>query len=85
MCGVLGRRLQCALNHLSQLRVTHHARPARAILIGQSSNPGLRKTTTPFANRLLVSPEPFGSLVLCAPSAHSNTIRQRPYSDCGAL
>ncbi len=63
MRGIPGWGVQRALDHLRDLRITHRARPARPILVGQPFNAGLRKTTTPFADRVLVNPEPLGNLI----------------------
>ncbi len=56
----LGCGIQRSLNHMRHLRVAHRPRPARPIFVGQPFNPGLRKTTRPFANRVFVNSKPFG-------------------------
>lgn len=63
MRGGPGCGIQRSLDHLRHLRVAHRPRPARPIFVGQPLNPGLRKTTTPFANRVFVNSEPFGNFL----------------------
>jgi hypothetical protein len=79
MRSILGRGVQRALDYLRDLRIAHRARPTRPILVGQPFNAGLRKTTTPLADRVLVNPKPLGNLLALQPvrakQDHSAAVR----------
>ena len=90
MRGILGRGVQRSLDHLRDLRIAHRARAACPILVSQPFNAGLRKTTTPFANRVLVNPEPERAAPVLAPASAlppgwSPAVRQRLQARYGSL
>ena len=63
MRGILRRRVQRALDHMSHLRIRYCAWSARMIVIGQPFNAILHEATPPFAHRMLVDTEGFGNFL----------------------
>jgi hypothetical protein len=81
MGGVLRRRVQRSLDHLSHLRVRYRSRSTRTILVGQSLEASLHKPPPPFADRVFMHAKAFGDFLalqpFCAQQDHPATIRQR--------
>ena len=63
MGGVLGRYVQCALDHLIQLRIRNTARPTGAVFIREPLEPILHETLAPFFDSVPINSESSTDLV----------------------
>ena len=77
MGGVLGRYVQCALDHLIQLRIRNTARPTGAVFIREPLEPILHETLAPFFDSVPINSEPSTDLVALQTVAQKKRLLKR--------